>query len=198
VLAAGVLAPAAASAAPVTLRYDFTASITSTSYHHICQDSPGTCADFEALGLPTTYQGPQLGTAGMGWLTVAFDPDNYDVGFTYSILGLPLFTYTGLRTFSGYDPVSKALSLLALTFGQTDQFRIMFTPDTGSGSGDLGWEQDGSGADFAQVGFRLYDVTVTDLAAPPPAPVPLPATLPLLGAGVAGLGWVRRRAARRA
>ena len=56
------------------------------------------------------------------------------------------------------------------------------------------WEQDGTGVDFAEVELRLFGVTVTDLTEI--APVPLPAALPMLGAGVAAFGWLARRRRR--
>ena len=178
------LGPAAAGAAPVMLRYDFTAVVTSAAYHHECHDF-GDCADYEAEGRPTTYQGPALGSGGGGWLRVSFEgAAGGPAEFSYAFLGLAPVLLG--QTVTAFDAGLRALTLEA--FNGFDLFRLAVGP--AGGTGYFGYEQDLSGVDFAEVEFRLSDVTVTDLT--PPAPVPLPAALPLLAAAVAGL-WLARR-----
>jgi hypothetical protein len=85
--------------------------------------------------------------------------------------------------------VTRALSFR--TSSWDDGFQATLDPTGSSGSGWFGWMQEDAGSDnWAKADFQLFDVTVTDLT----APVPLPATLPLLGAGIAFLGWLGRRA----
>jgi len=200
-VAAFGLAPSPSSAVPVTLHYDFQAVITSTSYTHWCYAN-GTCADYQANGYATTYQGPPLSSSGAGWLTVTLEEavlgahgtptDDYDAEFSYSILGLPEFH--GSQWASEFDPADRSIGSL-VSFTGYDLFGMTIRPATGyGGSGYLGWEQDTSGVDWAQAEFRIYDVTVTDLSAPQPATVPLPAGLPLLAAGLLVLGWLGRQA----
>lgn len=206
---AALLVPAAADAAPVKLRYDFTAVITSTFYNHWCYESFGEgddCASYEAAGHATTYEGPAVSTRGPSWLTVEFDSlawDQEDALMDHSILGVRGFSRTWVNA---YDPATRGIDLLYV-WDHSDIFRFTALPVTGSGYGGSGyadWEQDDSGVDTARADFRIFDVRVSDLSAPQPglatdlAPVPLPAALPLLAAGLAGLGWLGRRRQTRA
>lgn len=206
-LAAGATLPSLANAAPMTLRYDFTAVVTATSYWHMCyelfdQQPFDECASYSD---PTTYQGPALSTRGASSLTVRLGEEydgTFDASWRHSILGLPelLGGGTALR----FDPVGKGIALWGYNY--SDVFEISITPGEyrGEGFGRLDWEQDGSGIDRAETRFRIFDVRVTELAAPQPgpapdlAPVPLPAALPMLAGGLLGLGWLGRRRRARA
>lgn len=198
-LAAGAgLVPALADAAPVTLRYDFLALVTATTYSHDCHDAYfagdgyDDCAQYEAYGQPTTYQGPGLGSRGTGSLTVSFDPEDAygHLDGLYLLTSFPeLFAPSEMKAITSYDPLSRAISLWGSN--HYEQATISLDAASGLGTADFGYEPNGSGANFATVDLRLFGVTVTDLTEV--APVPLPATLPMLAAGLAGLGWLRRR-----
>jgi hypothetical protein len=184
-LLAPLLVPAPAAAASISLRYDFEAVITSTAYEHWCfADADVDCDDFAV----TTYQGPPLSTRGSGFLEARFDtadPTGPEQAVTYDVSFLPLSP--GAPWITAYDPAERTLSVRAFNF--SDLFELTLGPDGGSGL--LNYEQDLSGVDFAEIGFRLVDVTVTDPAEL--APIPLPAGLPLLLAGIAGLTALGRR-----
>jgi hypothetical protein len=189
----------AAAAAPVSLRYGFDGLVSSTAYHHWCYDYPieedyDHCAEH---GGPTTYQGPPLSSRGTGSFTISFDPDDPYVRpeFQFTSTFRDLFAPSMFTGVPNYTPAFQRLSFE--TSSWDDNFRISLNPGmNGSigGSAYFYYEQNASGANWAEVKLRLYNVTVTDLTEM--APVPLPAALPLLGAGLAGLGLVGRRRRR--
>lgn len=144
------------------------------------------------LGNPNSQQGALFFLSGSEtYMNVAA---GFTTGFSFNYVSL---SYSGsVGVYDGLNGTGNLLTTLSLSpnAGSCPGYAAQFCPFSPIGVSFSGTARSVS---FGGVADQIvFDDVTFGSSVPDPAPVPLPASLPLLGAGVAGVAALRRRAKR--
>lgn len=186
VAAAFLLVPAAttASAANLVQNGDFEAGVTgwvcSVSSDSACRADDVVSGVGPGAGAESFFGYENRGTATLTQTVMTNIGDDYTFSF---IAALTTVGGVGVNTLSYTLGGGAAAAVAGLVNGQYQSYSSQFTATGASTDIVFSWSTVGGSG-----GVRIDSVALT------PSAVPLPAALPLLGAGLGGLAMVRRRA----
>ena len=181
--------------------------------------TPESSTDDDFIGFVLGYQDGELDSTNSDFWLIDWKQGTQTFGGQTALVGLSLSHVTGdiangpnaTNSFwnhtSTVNEVQRATNLGSTGWvdPQTYSFELIFTADLievkVDGTTELSYTSAQHGSSFTDGAFGFYNYSqapvlyagITEDVLPPPNPVPLPAGLPLMLAGVGAFAWMRRR-----